>query len=582
MYLKQTPQKSGRVSLSIVEGWWDPKLKRARQHTVENLGYLDELEKVHDDPIAWGKARAQALTNQKKISEQEVLIGIHPGQKIDKRSDTRKNIGCAIPLSIYSGLNIEYTLRNHTRNLKTSYDVNAILRLLVAERICNPSSKLSAWHNKGNYFFRTQFSDDDVYRSLDVFAQAKDKLIAAMNRAIAKAKMRDLSAVYYDVTNYYFEIDQEDSLRRKGVSKEHRTEPIVQMGLLQDAKGIPLAYRKFPGNTSDCATMIPVLEDMKHSYQLERIVTVADKGLNCSENIAAAVASGDGFVFSQSVRGTKSDSALKAWITADEGYTYKSEDGQTFKWKSKQGYKTVHLKANDTSSNKAQDVDIEVKYVAFWSEKYARRAQHERQKAIDKAKKLIANPGAYTKATSHGAAQYIKNLHFNKETGEIIDSHTLDLDWSAITEAEKYDGYYLIVTSEKGWSNSKIINTYRELWKIEESFKITKSELKTRPVYVWTPQHIEAHFLICYIALVILRLLQVTSKIPCSVIREEIAAMSGTNVESNWWVFDHRTDASDLLVEILGLEELKLKNLTTTHAMDILAKAAKGKIPQSK
>ncbi len=582
MHLKQTRQKSGRTNLSIVESWWDPKAKRSRQRTVENLGYLEDLAAEHEDPVAWGKARATALTGAKRASEQAVAIEIHPAQKIDKRADNRKNMGCAAALSQYAALGIERPLRNHMRGSGAEYDLNAVCRLLVCERIVEPGSKLSAWNRRGSYFFRTEFSDDDVYRALGELAAAKGAVVSAMNRSIAAAGIRDLSTVFYDVTNYYFETDDEDGLRMKGVSKEHRPGPIVQMGLLQDANGVPIAYRKFPGNAADCATMIPVLADMKRDHGLERVVAVADKGLNCSDNITAAVASGDGFVFSQSVRGTKSDKGLKAWVVSDEGYACKTEDGCRFKSKSKQGYKTVHLKAADTASGKAEDERVEVKYVAFWSEKYERRARKEREKAIEKARRLVADPGAYTRATSHGAAQYVKNLAFDKETGEVVKGRKLELDLEAIAEAEKYDGYYLIVTSETGWSDGKVIDTYRELWRIEESFKVTKSELRTRPVYVWTPDHIEAHFLVCYIALVILRLLQLATGLPCSRIREEIAAMSGTNVDANWWVFDHRTDESDLLAEAVGLEELKLKNLTTGKAMEILAKAAKGEIPHAK
>ncbi|MBQ2681751.1 MAG: IS1634 family transposase [Eggerthellaceae bacterium] len=582
MHLKQTRQKSGKTNLSIVESWWDPERKRSRQKTVENLGYLEDLLAEHDDPVAWGKARAAAMTEAKRASEQSVAIEIHPAQKIDKRTDNVKNIGCAAALAAYAALGIERPLRNHMRGSGAEYDLNAVCRLLVCERVVEPGSKLAAFRNKGRYFFRADFSEDDVYRALDELAAAKGAIVSAMNRSIAAAGIRDMSAVYYDVTNYYFEIDDEDELRRKGVSKEHRKSPIVQMGLLQDARSIPIAYRVFPGNTADCLTMIPVLSDMKRDHGLGRVVAVADKGLNCSDNIAAAQASGDGFVFSQSVRGTKSDKALKAWVLDGAGYAAKTEDGCKFKSKSKQGYKTVHLKAGDTASGKAEDVRVDVKYVAFWSEKYERRARHDREAAIEKARKLIANPGAYTKATSHGAAQYVKNLRFDKETGEVADGSALELDLEAIAEAEKYDGYYLIVTSETGWPDGRVIDTYRELWRIEESFKVTKSELETRPVYVWTPNHIEAHFLVCYVALVILRLLQLATGLPCSRIREEIAAMSGVNFDANWWAFGHRTDESDLIAEAVGLEGLKLKNLTTGKAMDILADAAKWKIPQGK
>ena len=579
MYLKQMKTKNGRVRLAVYESYWDGK---PRSRVVKALGFLDDLEKQHPDPIAWGRDIARQMSEGKKTVTQSVSVDIHPAQRIAMAADNRKNIGCSIALSQYAALGVEKVLRNHMRGRHAEYDLNAVMRLLVVERIVDPGSKRSAWRNRNNYFFRTEFSDDDMYRALDEIASAKDFVIGAMNRAIAASGIRDMSCVFYDVTNYYFEIDDEDDLRRKGVSKEHRRSPIIQMGLLQDVRGIPITYKTFPGNTSDSTTMIPVLASLKRDYGLERIVAVADKGLNCSQNIAAAVAKGDGFVFSQSVRGTKSDCALKAWTISDEGYAVKTEDGYAFKLKSMQGTKTVHLKAEDTASGKAEDVDIKVKYVAFWSEKYERRARREREKMIEKARDLIANPASYTRATSYGAAQFVKDLHFNKDTGEIIDAHKLSLNEEAIAEAERYDGYYLIVTSEITWDDKRIIDTYRELWRIEESFKVTKSELRTRPVYVWTPESIEAHFLTCYIALVILRLLQLSTGLAPSVIRGEMAAMSGTNVDANWWVFNHRTPASDLLSETLGLEELKLKNLRTSDAKKILAKAAKGKIPHAK
>ena len=580
MFLKQIPQANGRVKLAVYESYRDGG--RTRQRTVRPLGYLDELELEHDDPVAWGKSVAAEMTEAKRAAEQAVAIEIHPMQRIDKRADNVKNIGCAAALSQYAALGVGDALRSASRSSRASYSLDGVCRLLVCERIVEPGSKLAAFNNRGRYFFRCGFSGDDVYRALDGIAGARDAVVSAMNRSIARAGMRDLSAVYYDVTNYYFEVDGEDGLRMKGVSKEHRPDPIVQMGLLQDARGVPIAYRVFPGNAADCTTMIPVLSDMKRDHGLERVVAVADKGLNCSANIAAAAASGDGFVFSQSVRGTKSDAELKAWVLDGAGYAHGTEDGAAFKSKSRQGHKTVHLKAADTADGKARDVPVEVKYVAFWSEKYERRARRERGKAIEKARALVANPGAYTKATSHGAAQYVKNLHFDKETGEVADGSALELDLDAIAEAEKYDGYYLIVTSETGWADGKVIDTYRELWRIEESFKVTKSELETRPVYVWTPAHIEAHFMTCYIALMILRLLQLASGLPCSRIREEIAAMNCVNVDANWWVCTHRTDDSDRLVESVGLEELKLKNLRTADAKAILAKAAKGEIPHGK
>ena len=572
MYLRVLKEKSGKRRLVIYESYWCEG--RSKSRTVETLGFFDDLKAEHDDPIAWGKQLAKEKTEEKKAQNQKIAIDLFPAQKINKQTEDRKNIGSAALLGIYNALKIPQALRSATRELKISYNLDSIMRLLVCERILYPGSKLCAWHNKHHYFFKSSFSDDDVYRSLDVLAQIKDAVISTMNRAIQKADIRNLDAVYYDVTNYYFEIDKEDDLRKKGVSKQHQKTPLVQMGLLQDANGIPISYRIFSGNTPDCQTMIPVLDDLKHSNSLDRVIVVADKGLNCSQNIAACVGKGDGFIFSQSIRGTKSNNSLRKWVLDESGY----DVHEGYKIKSMQGSKTVHLKLEDCDGGKARDVKIDVKYVAKWSAKYEARARKKREETIKKAMQLIKNPGAYSKATSYGAAKYVENLYFDKESGEILTDFNLGLNEKAIKEDEALDGYYLIVTSETNWSDEKISNAYHELWQIEETFKITKSEIEARPVYVRKKDHIESHFLTCYISLVILRLLQLKTGLHPAKIKEELAAMSGTNITKNWWVFDHRSDNSDIIVDTLGLQDLKLKNLRALDIRKLIGKAVKIKL----
>ena len=572
MYLRVLKEKSGKRRLVIYESYWCEG--RSKSRTVETLGFFDDLKAEHDDPIAWGKQLAKEKTEEKKAQNQKIAIDLFPAQKINKQTEDRKNIGSAALLGIYNALKIPQALRSATRELKISYNLDSIMRLLVCERILYPGSKLCAWHNKHHYFFKSSFSDDDVYRSLDVLAQIKDAVISTMNRAIQKADIRNLDAVYYDLTNYYFEIDKEDDLRKKGVSKQHQKTPLVQMGLLQDANGIPISYRIFSGNTPDCQTMIPVLDDLKHSNSLDRVIVVADKGLNCSQNIAACVGKGDGFIFSQSIRGTKSNNSLRKWVLDESGY----DVHEGYKIKSMQGSKTVHLKLEDCDGGKARDVKIDVKYVAKWSAKYEARARKKREETIKKAMQLIKNPGAYSKATSYGAAKYVENLYFDKESGEILTDFKLGLNEKAIKEDEALDGYYLIVTSETNWSDEKISNAYHELWQIEETFKITKSEIEARPVYVRKKDHIESHFLTCYISLVILRLLQLKTGLHPAKIKEELAAMSGTNITKNWWVFDHRSDNSDIIVDTLGLQDLKLKNLRALDIRKLIGKAVKIKL----
>lgn len=578
MFLKKITQKSGRTKLCVYESYREGA--RTRQRTVRALGYADELAAEHDDPVAWAESVVEEMNAEREAERQSAQVEIHPMQLVDKRAANRRNAGCAAALAVYSGLGIEAVLRNRSRGRAFSFDLSAVMRLLVVERILEPGSKRAAWERRGRHFFRCDLSLDDVYRGMDELAAARDSVVAAMNRAIASSGGRDASSVYYDVTNYYFECDPDgpDGLRERGVSKERRPLPIARMGMLQDADGVPISYRLFRGNTTDGQTMVPVLADMKAEQGIGRVVAVADKGLNNSDNIAALVGRGDGFVLSQSLRGTRSDAGMKAWATSGDGWTTAGED---FRMKSMQGWKTLHLRAEDTADGRARDERVPVKWIALWSGKYDRRAKAERARVIERARDLVAHPGRYTRHTHHGAASYVRNVAFDDD-GSVATNRGLSIDEGAIAEAERYDGYYLICTSEVGWDDGRVLDTYRELWRIEESFRVTKSELEARPVFVWTTPRIEAHFLTCYVGLVILRLLQRATGIHASRIREEIAAMSCSALCANWWLFDHRTDESDAMLEAVGVPELRRKNMRTGEVRAAFAKAKRAGIPRKK
>ncbi|MBR3224531.1 MAG: hypothetical protein IKF78_04330 [Atopobiaceae bacterium] len=270
----------------------------------------------------------------------------------------------------------------------------------MCERLLEPGSKLAAWGNGGRHFFRTELTEEDVYRALTELDRLSGRIVDACNRSIAGNTGRDESLVYYDVTNYFFECDPDgDGLRRKGVSKGHRPNPIVQMGMLQDAEAIPIAFDLFEGNTNDCETLLPILKG-RRERGLGCVVVVADKGMSCSDSIAGIVAGGDGFALSQSIRGTRSTSALRRWVLDDEGYEGPA-DGE-FRIKSRQDDKVVHLKDVDTFDCRKRDEKVEVKVVAMWSRKYAERARHERERELEKSRQLVERPGAYTRATHFG------------------------------------------------------------------------------------------------------------------------------------------------------------------------------------
>ena len=555
MYLKKDKKRNGRVYLSITESYRNAEGVQ-RNRVVKSLGYLDDLERE------WGPgalARCEAIrdemTAEARARNAPQTLTIHPAEKVDMRTENRKNIGVAVPLSYYNLLGVEPTIRNACRGRRLRFDCNAAMRLLVADRLFDRGSKLSAWERRGKWFFESKLTDDDVYRALDVLAAAKGPVIARMNKAMAQSGLRAPGGnVFYDVTNYYFEVDDPDGMRRKGVSKEHRPDPIVQMGLLQDRNGLPITYRLFPGNTPDCLTMIPVLADMKREFGLERVIAVADKGLNCSDNIAALHAKGDGFVFSQSIRGAKSPAELREWAVSEEGYR---ERGEGFKVKSRQSWKTVTVKAEDSDDGRSHKVRVPVKQVAFWSEKYARRAAHDRAEAVAKARELAANPAKYDASIHYGAAKYLDGLAVDKGTGELVDAgRAVVFNEGRLAEEQRLDGYYVIVTSETSMGDDDVIDTYRGLWRIEESFKITKSDLEARPVWVRTPEHIEAHFLVCYVALAIARIMQLVTGFAHSAgaMMSDLAAVSCTSAGGNWWLFDHRTELTDELFALIGRE----------------------------
>ena len=567
MYLRKVKQKkTGRTYLSIVEGYRDKETKKPRSKTIESLGYLDDLVKKYPDPIKHFEEVIEKMKLDKSKNEIDILVKYKSSEKLELGTNNRKNFGYAAFSSIYHELEIDKFLINRQRSTKIEASTNNIMKLLVYSRLLNPGSKKAAFDNRDTYFEKTNYSIDDVYRALTFFNQKGNELQLWINDKIKANYGRDTSLVYYDVTNYYFESEKEDDFRRKGVSKEHRPNPIVQMGLFMDTNGIPITYDLHSGNTNDCLTYRPTFSRMKKEFDLGKVIVVADKGMNTGDNIYYTLSAKDGFVFSQTARGAKKD--LKDYIKEDEGYEWYGCD---YKWKERLYPTKIWI---TTESGKKVKKVIDVKQVVFYSEKYAKKARKDRAKAIEKAKKLINSPGSYNRSTSYGAAGYVKNLTFVKETGEIADASALQLDENKIKEQEALDGYYVPVTSEYKKTASEIIDIYRGLWKIEESFKVTKSDLETRPVYVSTEEHIKAHFLTCFISLVLARIAEykLQGKYSITKIINSLNKCTCTNVDQNYYLFDYYDEVLqdiesvtniDFSTKIRTLQQIK-KNISET------------------
>ena len=575
MYLrKYTDKRINKTYLSIARGYQNSEGK-TRTKVVQYLGSLDELQKQYDDPIAHFKEVIKKMNEEEKLEKQPINLKLNKNEHLTENTDNRKNFGYAALSKVYHELEIDKFLihKFKARNF-SEFKINNIMKLLVFARALFPDSKKSTFENKDIFFENTDFSLKEIYNALTYIEPFKESLQSYIYDHIQEQYKPKNECVFYDVTNYYFEIDDPDELRKKGVCKEHRPNPIVQMGLFMDTLGLPMCYKLFEGNTNDCLTLKPMVQELQKNYNVDKVIVVADKGLNTGNNIAYNKAIGNGYVMSLSVRGANAD--LKNYVLNEDGYVYNKD--KTYKKKFRLSPREIIITKKDKNGKIIKiKQNVDEKQVVFWSADYAKRAKAERQPAIDKAKDLIGNVQKYNKKNCVGASKYVKHLVFDKNTGEIIEAKSqLSLDEDKIAEEEKLDGYYMIVSSEFDKTDDEIIDIYRGLWRIEETFKVTKSELDARPVYVSRKEHIEAHFLTCFIALVLARVLQhkLDKKYSVSKILESLSKCNCTNIQENYYLFDYY----DTVLKDIGLItniDFSLKNRTLQDIKKILGTTKK-------
>ena len=566
MYLKKSYRKAtGRTYLSIAQKYRNPKTKVSTDRTVKSLGYLDELEKEYDDPIAHFQEVARKMTEEER-AEKSLTLKIDMEEALPENTLGRKNFGYCAILKIYHQLGLDSFFKNKARHEPFKYNTNAIMILLVVSRLLSPGSKKKAFEEKKRYFERFDFELADLYRALSHFARVAKEAQRYLHQKVDERYGSDTKTIYYDVTNFYFETDEADELRKFGRSKENQKKPLVQMGLAMDAEGIPLHYEIFPGNKLDKETFRKVIGEVRKNYDTGRVVVVADMGIITGDNIYYLTGgkNRNGYVFSFSVRG--SANAFKEYVLDEAGYLSlggrPADEEDDFKIKSRRIAREINV---TMQSGKTSKKIVYEKQVVFWGKKYADKAKAKRGELVKKALELIESPQKYNQATSYGAAKYVKHLK-QKPT----------FDYVKLKEEEKYDGYYCIVTSELHMTDKMIIDTYRGLWEIEETFKITKGTLEARPVYVSRKDRIEAHFLVCFISLTIIRLLQRLTKRRFSPERivECLNSIACSSEQDSLYLFDYRTEVSDAIGEALGLDFTR-KRLRLKEIKNILAESKK-------
>lgn len=575
MYLQKVfDKRRNKTYLSVARGYRDSEGK-VKHKTLQYFGAVEDLKSIYDDPIAHFKEVVKQMNEEEKISNQPIIIKLNKDDHLEIGSDNLRNFGYSALSKIYHELEIDKFLINKFKDRNLSeFKINNIMKLLVFSRCLFPDSKKSTFENKDIFFENTNFSLKEVYNALTYIEPFKDSIQKYIYDHIQEQFQPDNECTYYDVTNYYFEIDDNDDFRKKGVNKEHRPNPIVQMGLFMDVLGLPMCYKLFEGNTNDCLTLKPMVQELQKNYNVGKVIVVADKGLNTGNNIAYNKAIGNGYVMSLSIRGANAD--LKNYVLNEEGYTY-NED-KSYKKKSRLSPREIIITKKDKDGKTIKiKQNVDEKQVVFWSADYAKRAKAERQPAIDKAKDLIGNVQKYNKKNCVGASKYVKHLVFDKNTGEIIETKSqLSLDEDKIAEEEKLDGYYMIVSSEFDKTDDEIIDIYRGLWRIEETFKVTKSELDARPVYVSRKEHIEAHFLTCYLALVLSRVLQhkLDQKYSVNKILESLSKCNCYNIQENYYVFNYYDAVLKDVGDTLGID-FSLKNRSLQDIKKILGTTKK-------
>lgn len=499
-FLKRTtPSKKGEYLQIYVSEYFPGKGSRNRSHIA--LGYVsDMIASGIKDPVAYAEKMVADLNDSKEKDAPQI-----------GEVSVSKNVGYFLLKAMIDRLSIDSDLAMMTSNRKSQYRFSSLLRAMIYAQVVDPGSKLMASERVIPNLYRCEsFSYDQILDGITYIGSDYQKFIELFNRHIQEAYPRSTDNVFFDCTNYYFEIDAEDGLRRKGPSKEQRKSPIVGQALLLDADQIPLGMTLFPGNESEKPQLRRHIEDVKDRYGVEgRVVQVADKGLNCARNIFAAVREADdGYIFSKSVHGKNLSAVEKEWVLLDNEHnvwTKKCDNGGKLIYKYKECTDSYTYSFRDDDGEE-QTFTVKEKRVVSYNPSLAAKQRRKIMKEVDKATRNLTMKGL-TRDEFGDCAKYVEFEAKGSDGKRARISPRIRQD--KIDEDLKYAGYNLIVTSEVGKSGDEIYRIYHGLWRIEESFRIMKSYLLARPAFMRTADGIYGHFTVCYLALTVLRLLEI-------------------------------------------------------------------------
>ena len=518
---------------------------------VEKLGTYDELQiKLNgEDPIAWAKNYIDELNKMDKEDKHKVMVQYSPTKLIEKDQQHSFNGGYLFLQQIYHELGLHSICKQISDKYKFSFNLNSILSRLIYGRIIFPSSKLATFQLSSSFLEQPDFDIQHVYRALEVLSKETDFIQSALYKNSLHTYKRNSRILYYDCTNYFFEIEQEEGLKQYGLSKEHRPNPIVQMGLFMDGDGIPLAFSINKGNTNEQVTLKPLEQKILDDFKLSKFIVCTDAGLASTDNRKFNDKKERAFITTQSVKKLKKH--LKDWALSPTDW-HLDGDSKTYDL-------TQLNEDNDVSKTFfkerwIKEDDLEQKIIVTFSLKYKNYQQQIRNSQIDRAKKVIENnPTKLKKVNQNDFKRFIAKTAITPD-GEIAQKELFSINLDLISKEEAFDGFYAVCTNLED-AAPDIIKVNHRRWEIEECFRIMKSEFKARPVYLSRDDRIEAHFATCFLSLVIYRLLEkkLNSRFTTCEIVQGLRDMNFHEIVGDGYIPTYtRTNFTDALHEKFG------------------------------
>ena len=503
----QIVKSKNAQSLYVVKTIYNNK-KRTNK-VVEKLGTYENLKKklYPNEPIEWAKKYVEKLNKQEQEGTRNIIIKYNPTKIIEKDVQKLFNGGYLFLEKIYYELGIDKICKQISENYKFEYDLNNILSRLLYGRIIFPSSKLATYNVSKQFIEQPNFELHHIYRALEIISKENEFIQSELYKNSLKKSKRNTGILYYDCTNYFFEIEQEEGLKQYGPSKEHRPNPITQMGLFMDGDGIPLAFNISPGNTNEQGTLTPTEEKILKDFELSKFIVCTDAGLASTDNRKFNNKDERAFITTQSIKKLKKH--LKEWALTKAGWKLSGDLKEYDISKLEESEETIEKYKNKVFYKERwiKEDGLEQKFIVTFSLKYKYYQQQIRNNQIERAQKAMNNKNfKLEKCNQNDYKRFITKTAVTKDC-EVADNNVLSLNTKQIEKEEQYDGFYGVCTNLDD-NAEEIIKINQRRWEIEESFRIMKSEFKARPVYLSRDDRITAHFTTCFLALVLHRYLE--------------------------------------------------------------------------